>query len=362
MQIEKKNLLTPNEVTFILIGIMFDVTASNLPNVVIANAKQDGWISVIIGAIYPLYVALLAIYVSGRFPKENILVLSRRYLGKTFGTISNFLFLLSFFSYFPPLISTLGIIIRTDAVPILTPLKIYVVLFFAGVYATSKGIKVLGRIGSITFWMGIAIIIPTISILKQGSFLNISPIFGTGIVNILKGSLDCVYDYSLMELIFLIYPFINDSSKIKASTLKAVGFTAIIYTWITFISIYYMGKDIIPKTIWSFFNVAEAVKVEIINNFRYVFVFFWIIIAIKSLTIFNYVCIFILDDIKKIKSKKIVYVVMATVVIMLAKTYYGDLLAMNEITKYTSPISTIYNLLYLTLITSLIWIKKGEAK
>ena len=166
MQIEKKNLLTPNEVTFILIGIMLDVTAANLPNEVIATAKQDGWISVLIGASYPLYVALLAIYVSGKFPRENILVLSKRYLGKTLGTILNFLFLLSFFSYFPPLLSVIGIIIRTEAVPILTPLKIYVVLSFVGVYAASRGIKVLGRICAITFWMVLAIIIPTIAILK----------------------------------------------------------------------------------------------------------------------------------------------------------------------------------------------------
>jgi spore germination protein len=359
MQIEKKNLLTPNEVTFILMGIIIDATSANLPNEVIATAKQDGWISVLIGATYPLYIAILAIYVSGKFPKENILVLSKRYLGKTLGTILNFLFLLSFFSYFPALISTLGMIIRTNAVPILTPLKIYVVLLFIGAYASSKGIKVLGRICTITVWMIVGIMIPTIAILKEGSYLNISPIFGTGIVSILKGSLACVYDYSLMELIFLIYPFINDSSKIKSSVLKVAGFTAIIYTWITFITIYYMGKDIIPKTIWSFFTVTGAVKVEIITNFRYVFVFFWIIIAIKSVAIFNYVCVFILEDIKKIKNKKIIYVVMAVVVIMIAKTYYGDMLAMEQITKYTSPISTIYNLIYLTLITSLIWIKKG---
>ena len=358
MQIEKKNLLTPNEVTFILIGIMLDVTAASLPNDVVNAAKQSGWISVLIGAIYPLYVALLAIYVSGKFPKENILALSRRYLGKTFGTILNILFLLSFFSYFPPLISSIGIITRTEVVPFLTPLKIYLVLFFIGAYAASRGIKVLGRICSITFWLVLAIIIPTISILNQGSYLNISPIFGTGVINILKGSISTAYDYSLMEIIFLIYPFINDSSKIKSSALKAVGFMAIIYTWITFITIYYMGKDIIPKTIWSFFTVTEGVKVEIVNNFRYVFIYCWIIIAIKSVAIFYYVCAFIIEDIKKVKSKKIIYVVMTLVVIIIVKTYYGDILAMNVITKYTSPISTIYNLIYITLISSLIWIKK----
>lgn len=359
MQMEKKNLLTPNELTFLLIGIMLDVTSSSLPNDVVKSAKQDGWISVLIGAIYPLYVALLAIYVSGKFPKENILALSKRYLGKTFGTILNFLFLISFFSYFPPLISMIAIITRTDAIPGLIPLKIYIVLFFIGAYAASKGIKVLGRVGYITFWMLLAIIIPTIAILKQGSYLNISPIFGSGIVNILKGNLNSVYDYSLMEIIFLIYPFINDSNKIKSSALKAVGITAIIYTWITFITIYYLGKDIIPKTIFSFFMVTAGVKVEIINNFISVFVFFWIIIASKSVAIFNYVCVFILEDIKKIKSKKIIYVVLAASVIIIAKTYYGDKLALDEITKYTSPISTIYNLIYITLITILVWIKKG---
>ena len=80
------------------------------------------------------------------------------------------------------------------------------------------------------------------------------------------------------------------------------------------------------------------------------------------MTIFNYVCVFILEDIKKIKSKKIIYVVIAIVVIIIAKTYYGDIVAMEEITKYTSPISTIYNLIYITLIASLIWIKKGGVK
>ncbi|MGV8984203.1 GerAB/ArcD/ProY family transporter [Clostridium sp.] len=357
MQIEKKSLLTPNEVTFIIIAIIVDITVGGLANDV-AVSKQDGWVSVIIGAIYPLYVALLAIFVSGKFPKENILLLSKRYLGKTIGTILNFLFLLSFFSYFPPLISTIEILVRTEVAPFLPSFKIYVVVLFIGAYAAIKGIKVVGRICTITFCLLLAIIIPTISILKDGSLLNISPILGSGIVNILKGSLNTVYDYSLFEIIFLIYPFINDSNKIKSSVMKAVGLITIIYTWVVFITIYYMGKDIIPKTIWSFFTVTSAVKVEIINNFRYVFLYCWIILAIKSVAILYYVCVFILDDIKKIKSKKIVYIVMAVVVIILANTYYGDKVALDQITKYTSPISTIYNLIYITLIASLIWIKK----
>ena len=123
-----------------------------------------------------------------------------------------------------------------------------------------------------------------------------------------------------------------------------------------------MGKDIIPKTIWSFFTVTEAVHIEVVNNFRYIFIFFWLIIAIKSVAIFNYVCVFFLNDIKKIKDKKIIYVVLAIVVIYIAKTYYPDKVEMEEIIKYTLPISVIYNLIYITLIASLIWVKKGGVK
>lgn len=356
MQMEKKNLLTPNEITFILIGIMMDVSVANLPNDVITFAKQDGWLSVIIGAIYPLYIALLSIYVSEKFPNKNILMLSKMYLGNILGTILNILFLLSFFSYMPALFSEICNIIREQIISSLAPLKIYIILFLLGAYMANNGVKVIGRVCSISFFIILFIISPTIMILKEGSYLNISPIFGAGIVNIIKGSKTTMYAYALSELIFLIYPFINDRKKIKSSVLKAVGFTCISYTWITFITIYYLGKDIIPKTIWSFFKVTEGV--EIANNFKYIFISFWIIIGIKSIGILEYVYMFILDDIKKIKNKRMAYVTMAVILIGITTAYYKDIVTKNMIIQYTGRISTIYNFLYITLITFLIWIKK----
>jgi len=53
---------------------------------------------------------------------------------------------------------------------------------------------------------------------------------------------------------------------------------------------------------------------------------------------------------------------MSIVIIFIVKTYYPDKVAMEEIIKYTLPISVIYNLIYITFIASLIWIKKGGVK
>jgi spore germination protein (amino acid permease) len=362
MNIEKKNLLTPNEFTYILIGIVFGISAVSLPNSVTAVAKQDGWISVIIGAVYPLYVALLAIYVSGKFPKENILVISKKYLGKVIGNILNFLFLLSFFIYLPSIISDGGIILRTYALPSISSFKIYSVLLLFVAYAANKGIKVLGKISSFSFLILLGIIVPSIVILKQGSLLNVSPIFRGGLLNILKATKGSVYNYSCIEFIFLIYPFINDSSKIKSSVLKATGIVCALYTWITFITIYYMGTTIIQKTIWSFFTVIEGINVEVINNLRYSFVFFWVLIELKSIALFYYACMFILQDIKKVKNIKIMYVIISVIIISITMIFYRDMLSRDKIDQYTTMFSTIYNLIYITFIATLVWIKKGGSK
>ncbi|NMM62627.1 endospore germination permease [Clostridium sp. P21] len=360
MNIEKKNLLTPSEFTYILIGIVFGISAVSLPNSVTASAKQDGWISVIIGAVYPLYVALIAIYVSGKFPKENILVLSKKYLGNVIGNVLNFLFLLSFFIYLPSIISDGGIILKTYALPSISFLKIYSVLLIFVAYAANKGIKVLGKISSFSFLILLGILVPSIAILKQGSLLNVSPILGGGLLNILKSSKGSIYNYSCMEFIFLIYPFINDSSKIKSSVLKATGIVCALYTWITFISIYYMGTTIIQKTIWSFFTVIEGIKVEVINNLRYIFVFFWILIELKSIALFYYACIFILQDIKRIKNKELIYVIISVIIISITMVYYRDMLSRDKIDQYTTMVSTVYNLIYITFIAALVWIKKED--
>lgn len=54
------NTITPGEVTFLLIGSMIGVGILSLPNDLVIIAKQDAWISAFIGAIYPLYMVIIA--------------------------------------------------------------------------------------------------------------------------------------------------------------------------------------------------------------------------------------------------------------------------------------------------------------
>ncbi len=97
MDLEKNNMITPSEFVCILIAITINESVAGLPNYLVEECKQDAWIAALLGMIYPVYVILIAIYISSKHPDKNILLLSKMYFGKIIGGILNFLFFISFF-------------------------------------------------------------------------------------------------------------------------------------------------------------------------------------------------------------------------------------------------------------------------
>lgn len=360
MNKNKENTLTLNEVAVILIGIMFGINVAMLPNSLVGVAKQDAWISAAMGSIYPLYVILIAMYVSKKKPKDNIFEISTEYFGKYLGNILNMLFLLSILTYLPASLSQITIVIKTYASTFVANLKIYIAILGVGTYCACKGLKTIRRMCSINFYVLLIIIIVSLGIIPQGSFLNLKPILNTDFKDLVKASYTSIYDYSCIEIIFMIYPFINDVSKVKNSGLKAIAFVSFTYTYIVFITIYYLGIDIIPKTYWAFFSVTEEIKFMNIANFRFLFLFFLIFIALKTVSIFYYFLLLSLENIAKVKRKGIVLFFVSAILIYISNKYYSNLVNRENIIKVTVPLSISYNLFYISIIALLIYIKKDE--
>lgn len=360
MNKNKENTLTLNEVAVLLIGIMFGINVAMLPNNLVGIAKQDAWISAAVGGVYPLYVIFIAIYISKKKPKNNIFEISKEYFGKYLGNILNMLFLLSILSYLPSSLSQITIVIKTYASTFVPNIKVYIAILGMGIYCACKGLKTIRRMCSINFYILLIIIIISLGIFTQGSFLNLKPVLKTDFKDLFKASYCSIYDYSCIEIIFLLYPFIDDVSKVKNAGLKAIAFVSFTYTYIVFISIYYLGIDIIPKTYWAFFSVTEEIKFMDIANFRFLFLFFLIFIALKSISVFYYFILLSIENIIKIKRKDIVLSLVSVVLIYICNKYYSNLLSRANIIKTTVPLSISYNLVYISVIALLIYIKKDD--
>lgn len=360
MNRDTRSLLTPNQVTYLLVGIMVNEGIISLPNEVVKFAKQDGWISAFLGVIYPLYILFIAFYLNKRFPEDNILVLSKRYFGNTLGSILNLLFSLFFLFYLT--ISSAGIsnFLRSYILGFLTPMKFITLFILASAYAAYKGLKVIGRLCECIFYVSAPIILASLSSIRIGSILNILPIMDSGWMNILKGSINSAYSYGGIEIIFILYPFINDKNKLKRYSLKAVLITCVSYVWITFMAIYYLSHNIISKTRWASIYVVENLTVTFISNFRYILLFLWILVTLRSTAVNYYAFVTVLSDsIKKVKAKSLIFL-MYPIIVYLTFIYNGES-TRKYILNYMLPVVTILTTLYSSLIALLIFIKKDKA-
>ncbi|SHH92055.1 GerAB/ArcD/ProY family transporter [Clostridium grantii] len=355
MDKQKRNLLTSNELTFLLFSFVIGSGVVKLPNVLVETAGQDAWISVIIALVYPIYVVFIASYIINKHPKENILSLTKKYFGSLLGSLLNFVFMLQFLLLTVAIISDFIILMKTYIVDFLTPLKIGIVAVSLAAYAAHKGLKVLAKTSALISYIFIGILLLAISALQYGSILNIQPVFGSGLMNILKTTKTTAYSYYGWEALLLFHPFVEDTKSIKKAALKAVALCGAVYVWIVFITIFYLGIDIIPKSYWSFIMVFESINIPIINNFRYIFMFVWIMLALRLMANYYFAFAFNLSNFTKIDIKKICILIYPVILYLSLKL--TDRILRVKIFDFAMVPFIIFNLIFFTVTGLLISIK-----
>lgn len=354
----KKNLLSNSESISLICGFMIGVGFLALPNQVAVKAKNDACIASLIGGIYPLYFAMLSIYYCKKHPNEGILKLSKRYLGNIVGTICNLLFLGHFLFYLTAVISGYKNVLVTYATRFLSPIGIFFIVIIVGAYVVFAGLKTLARINQISLYLTILATLTLSMVLIRGKYLNLFPMFGTGFNSIVKGSLESIYSYSGMEALLLIYPFIKNKDKIVTISLKTAAIVILIYFWVVFTSIYYLGYKVTTKTLWPVLLVTESANLPFINSFRLVFILLWSINVFKLVGNEYYASVHIIQDslgIKNDKHKKI------TILSIMPITLYFYLKIGNEVQRRSIldnvvPKFTLFIIIYATVIALFIFI------
>ena len=355
---KKQNYLTVSQFATIIFGSIVGVGILSLPNGIVKEAHQDGWISTLIGGIYPLYVVIITSYIAKRFPNDNILILSKKYFGKILGNSFNLIFSTYFILHASLIASYYSNLMRSYMMGFLTSFKFLAILFICIIYAASRGLKVIGRISEICFYLTVALMLTPMNSLKYSQMTNICPVFGSGFGSILKGALKSTFAYSGAEIILLIYPFLKEKKRMIAASLVSVSIAIVIYVWCVFITTYYLGPDIVNKSFWSFLVVTETVSLSAINNYRYVFMYVWSIVAFKTITINTYASVFILKDFANKIQKKKIYFSMFPILLYLAFNY-GNEISRQNISNNIVPWYTLFNLLYMTAIAVFIFFKRG---
>lgn len=307
MNSKKQRLLRENEAIAIIVGSMIGIGFLSVPNAVAQDTKQDGWIAVILGAVYPLILAFVAGYLSKIHPKENILDLNKRYFGIIASKVLNSIFLLRFIFYVPFVTAGLIAVLRLYAVPFLSPLKLFIPSMLILIYINEKGINALRTINIISFYLIITLSLFLLGAFNGGSYLNFMPIISSSLNNIIKTMIKLTYHYGGMEMIFLLYPKFQDNDKVLRIALKSTFIVMFIYLFNEVSCISFLGYKICEKSLWPVLLIVESIQLPLLNTSRYLFLIFWSIIVFKRMANEYYAVSFIIESTFNKKAVRIFY-------------------------------------------------------
>lgn len=174
---------------FIIRANFLGITSSNLLHL----AKQDAWISILVGVLLGLIPLGLFLYISNRYPNDTIFSLNKKLFGHCIGKIINFVLT---FGVAISVITTFYNLIGFISSQYLnkTPtLAIAIMFFLAITYILTKGITIISRTHVVLLYFGILLFLfATLGLLKEADFDNLKPILEFGWSPIFKGSMSFI--------------------------------------------------------------------------------------------------------------------------------------------------------------------------
>ena len=361
VHIKDKNSLMAFETVCLLVGFVVELGILSLPNILCPIAKQDAWISVLIGGLYPLYMACIGIFLCSNSPNKNILELSKRYFGKVVGTFFNVIFMLQFFTYCVITVVGMSNVCKVYITPFLDSKKLFIPIVGITIYVARYGIKLLARVSKITFVLTAILLLILTNAFARGNIYNVMPVLTTNVKNVLFASIYADYSYGGLEAILIIYIFIEKKEKIKKIGLGAAFALIFLFTSAVFISIYYIGYKVNMKSMWPILLATESINLPMINSFRYIFLLFWNIVVLRLIASLFWIVKYIAVDSFKIKREYIIDILEFFIAIYIAFKI-GNEMNRRELIETIIPLITLFNIFYSSTVSLMVFIDKIKNK
>ncbi|GFR34718.1 hypothetical protein TCEA9_05300 [Thermobrachium celere] len=99
-------------------------------------------------------------------------------------------------------------------------------------------------------------------------------------------------------------PYVVNKKDFKKAGFISTAIIVFIYTFLTFICIYYLGYELTTKIYYPVFFIMETIEVSIISDFKVVFIFLWSGMILKIMACNHYVVSYTFSRLTRIPYKK----------------------------------------------------------
>lgn len=270
-----------------------------VPGILAAEAKQDAWISSLIGLLAGLLLVGLYVALGSRFPGRTLVELSKEICGRWLGTLVSFLWFTFAFILTSLVLRNLGDFL-TSSMLVETPMQaihlVYLSIVVIGIY---YGVTNIARTADIFFPLVIALFGVFILLLVQDfDFKNVQPMLGKGITPVLSASFPYIaFPFLELVLLLMIFPKVKQPKQAGKAFLSGTLIGGTVLFVITLLSILVMGAENTASEIYASFELAKKIEIgEFIQRVEAIIAGVWFITIFLKLILCFYITVLTLSQ------------------------------------------------------------------
>lgn len=266
MKSNPRFLITSKQLIFVIVGCTLGIGYLTLPREISAISGHDAWISIIIGSIVPLLSLSLIAKLGSIFPSLTIVEILEVLLGRFTGSLLSILVIAYFLNAAAVVLRGMTEIVSTFILP-QTPMFIIAGLFsITAWYSAKRGLKVLGRLNEIMFYIFLLALAVLLIPLMNADVTNMLPVFDANPLDLIEGAADTSFAFVGIGILLVVYPMVTRREEVIKAGQTAIGIVLTIYLFITVICLLVFGSESLQYEMWPLLTLAKTQEIPVLQR------------------------------------------------------------------------------------------------
>ena len=283
IKIKKDLRIRAFQLFFIMVGIQIGVGILGAPRYIFEKSHQDAWVSVLIAFVYMLIVLWTMFLILGQYENADIFGIQVDIFGKWFGKLLGTIYIVFFAAELLSVLLSYIEAIQVFLFPTMPSFVMGLLLLVLVVYSVIGGIRVVVGVVYLFVLLTPWIIILLYDPITRMEFAHFQPMFEASITDLLKGARTTSYTFLGLEILFVIYPFIDNKEDAKLPAYLGVSASAFLVLFATVISIGYYSPYDFDLMDWPVLSLFKSVSFSFMERFDYLIIVEWMMITIPTM-------------------------------------------------------------------------------
>lgn len=353
--IKNNDKISSNQVAILLFTTMVGAGILSLPAEVSKEVGPNGLIAILGGGIASLFFARMILYLSSKFPTETFVEYTGKLMTRPISVIISVILVFYFITFVSLDVRIFGEVLKIYLLPN-TPIEIIIItMLFTSAYLVRYGLEPIARMSEILFpIIVIPLVLLFLATLADIDMSNFLPFMRVSLFQFFKGMLVTAYSFVGFEVLYLLFPYVINTDKLKKSVNLAMLSTTLFYMYITFFVIGIFGYKETKEQLWPFLTLIKSINFPVffIENVEGIVMGIWTFTIFTSIYSFHYFATLTLSKI--LKTREHSYFVLPVIPIMYFMALVPD--SIVTVYKYASYVSKYMSVFFIAILPVILFI------